>query len=178
MQVIVKTIEPASSDAARIHPVLLRPVERTDAEFLCTVMNLAPILAALNETPTALQDWHDAIRFWAEDADEEDYIICDGDEPVGWLGVNNLLSEEKTAYIKMIAVHPERHTQGFGHAALQKIIFRLKLRDYRKIALFTDCDNRSARACYTKCGFRVVKTFTEEMANGKTVARCKMELEL
>ena len=47
-----------------------------------------------------------------------------------------------------------------------------------EVALYTDLENHKARACYQKCGFEVVETFTEEMANGKTVARCMMEMVL
>lgn len=54
----------------------------------------------------------------------------------------------------------------------------LRQRSYQKLALYTDLENHKARACYQKCGFEVVETFTEEMANGKTVARCMMEMVL
>ena len=52
-----------------------RPVCTGDAEFLCSIMNCPSVLQALNEVPTGLQDWTDAIREWSRDDDEEDYII-------------------------------------------------------------------------------------------------------
>ncbi len=39
-----------------------------------------------------------------------------------------------------------------------------------------ECKNDEA--CYSKCGFEVTETFMEEMANGKNVARCKMEISV
>ena len=52
----------------------------------------------------------------------------------------------------------------------------LRQRNYLKMALYTDEKNFKAKACYSKCGFEVTETFIEEMANGKNVARCKMEI--
>ena len=63
-------------------------------------------------------------------------------------------------------------------AAISQIIEMLRQRNYQKLALYTDLENFKARACYQKCGFEVVETFTEEMANGRTVARCMMEMVL
>ena len=54
-----------------------------------------------DEIPTQLSNWIDAISAWNCDSDEEDYIIFDGETPIGWLGINGLLSEDKIAYIKM-----------------------------------------------------------------------------
>ncbi|MBQ4640909.1 MAG: GNAT family N-acetyltransferase [Clostridia bacterium] len=73
---------------------------------------------------------------------------------------------------------PEYQNQGIGFAAISQIIEMLRQRSYQKLALYTDLENHKARACYQKCGFEVVETFTEEMANGKTVARCMMEMVL
>lgn len=66
-----------------------------DASFLCGLMNDGKILDALNEVPTQVSDWTEAISAWSCDNDEEDYIIFDETTPIGWVGVNGLLSKEK-----------------------------------------------------------------------------------
>lgn len=158
--------------------IKLRAVSDGDAQFLTFIMNTDSVLNALNELPTQLEDWVDAIKEWSKDNDEEDYIITDGEIPIGWLGINSLESADKVVYLKLAAILPEYHNKGIGRYAINQIIGTLRQRKYLKVALYTDQENYKARACYSKCGFEVTETFMEEMANGKTVARCKMELDL
>lgn len=156
----------------------LRAVSDSDAQFLTLIMNTDSVLNALNELPTQLEDWVDAIKEWSKDNDEEDYIIIVGEIPIGWLGINGLESADQVAYLKLAAILPEYHNKGIGCYAINQVIEMLRQRKYLKVALYTDQENYKARACYSKCGFEVTETFMEEMANGKTVARCKMELDL
>ncbi|MBQ3090802.1 MAG: GNAT family N-acetyltransferase [Oscillospiraceae bacterium] len=158
--------------------VNLRIVSDADAQFLTFIMNTDSVLNALNELPTQLEDWVDAIKEWSKDNDEEDFMISDDETPIGWLGINSLESADKVAYLKLAAILPEYHNKGIGRYAINQVIEMLRQRKYLKVALYTDQENYKARACYSKCGFEVTETFTEEMANGKTVARCKMELDL
>ena len=161
-----------------MHNIKLRAVSATDAQFLFSIMNLDAILNALNEVPTQLDDWMDAIKEWSRDDDEEDYIICDGDTPIGWLGINGLSSADKVAYLKLAAVLPNYHNKGIGYYAISQVIEMLRQRNYLKIALHTDQDNKKARACYSKCGFEITQTITKKVSNGKIVSRCIMELVL
>ena len=158
--------------------IKLRVVSDTDAQFLFSIMNLESIVNALNEVPTQLDDWRGAIEEWSRDDDEEDYIICDGEAPIGWLGINGLSSADKVAYLKLAALLPDYQNKGIGYYAISQVIELLRQRKYSKIALHTDRDNSKARACYDKCGFRITQTITEEMSNGKKIPRCIMELVL
>ena len=158
--------------------IKLRAVSDGDAQFLTFIMNTDSVLNALNELPTQLEDWVDAIKEWSKDNDEEDYIITDGEIPIGWLGINSLESADKVAYLKLAAILPDHQSKGIGHYAITQILEMLKKRNYLKVVLYTDRENHKAGACYRKCGFEVTETFIEEMSNGKTVARCKMELTL
>ena len=146
-----------------MNDIRLRAVTNDDAPFLTFIMNTDAVLNALNELPTQLEDWVCAVKEWQHDEDEEDYIICDGETAVGWLGINNLESIDKKAYLKLAAILPEHQNQGIGFAAISQIIEMLRQRNYQKLALYTDLENYKARACYQKCGFEVVETFTEEM---------------
>ena len=139
-------------------------------------MSTDTVLNALNELPTKLEDWTDAIKEQSKDNDEEDYIISDGETPIGWLGINGLESADKVAYLKLAAILPNYHNKGIGYYAISQVVEMLRQRNYLKMALYTDQENYKAKARYSKCGFEVTETFMEEMANGKTVARCKMEL--
>ena len=161
-----------------MNSIKLRTVSDKDAPFLTFIMNTDSILNALNELPTQLEDWVNAITEWNKDNDEEDYIICDGEISIGWLGINNLESTDKVAYLKLAAILPSYQNSGVGYHAISQIIETLRQRNYIKLVLYTDQENYKAKACYRKCGFDVVDLFIEEMANGKTVARCKMELNL
>ena len=149
-----------------------------DAQFLCRLMNDQSILDALNEVSTKLCDWIDAISAWNDDPDEEDYILFDEQTPVGWLGVNGLLSEDKTAYIKMVALLPQYQNNGLGTRAVHWCLDNLKSREYETVILYTNRNNVRAQNCYAKCGFKVTEELTEEMSNGDIVKRYKMECTL
>ncbi len=155
--------------------VTLHAVTDNDADFLFSIMNIDSVLEALNENPTQLFDWTEAVRAWSEDDDEEDYIIRDGETQLGWIGINGLSSADRVAYLKAVVVLPDYQNKGIGQYAVAHVLDMLRQRKYTKAALYTDQSNHKAQACYHKCGFRIVETFEEEMANGKTVARCRME---
>lgn len=161
-----------------MNDIKLRAVSDADAQFLTFIMNIDAVLNSLNELPTKLEDWTAAIKEWNKDNDEEDYIISDGETPIGWLGINGLESADKAAYLKLAALLPNYHNKGIGYYAISQVAEMLRQRNYSKMALYTDQENYKAKACYSKCGFEVTETFMEEMANGKIVARCKMELRL
>ena len=156
--------------------IRIRPVCGNDAEFLSRLMNCPAVLERLNEVPTSLQDWIDAVREWSGDDDEDDYIVSLGDTPLGWLGVNGLLADDHSAYLKMAASLPEYQGQGFGTESIRKLLEELKHRGIRKVILCTDRDNLIAQFCYRKCGFRFAGSLTETMSNGKEVPRVKMEV--
>lgn len=149
-----------------------------DAEFLHRLMNEKNILDALDEIPTQLSDWIDAISAWNCDPDEEDYIIFDIDEktPIGWLGINGLLSEDKIAYIKMIGLLSQYQNKGVGTYVINHFLDILKSRGFAAVALYTNQNNYCAQNCYIKCGFKVSEELTEEMANGNLTKRYKMEI--
>ena len=158
--------------------IKLRTVSIADAHFLYSIMNMDTILNVLNEVPTQLEDWIDAVKAWDKDDDEEDYMICDRENPVGWIGINGLSASDKVVYLKLIAILPDYHNKGIGHYAINEVIEMLKERNYGKILLYTDEDNVKARSCYRKCGFKITGALTEKMSNGKAVARYIMELIL
>ena len=150
------------------------PVCEKDAEFLYRLMNCPAILQRLNEVATTRQDWADAISEWARDDDEEDYIIFEEDIPVGWLGINGLLNDDLTAYLKIAALLPEFQGRGIGSFVIRELVQSLKRRGIEQVVLFTDRDNLTAQACYRKCGFRIAESLTDTMSNGKTVQRYRM----
>ena len=153
-------------------------VNENDAVFLSELMNNEEVMTALNEVPTAAELWEDAIAEWKRDDDEEDYIIFSGDIPVGWLGINGLLSEDKRAYIKMIALLPEYQNCGIGQYAVNQIADDLKRRGYASIGLYTNQSNIKAQQCYIKCGFKITAETVQKMSDGADVKRFKMERSL
>ena len=134
------------------------------------------MLDALDEIPTQLNDWIDAISAWNCDPDEEDYIIFYGETPIGWLGINGLLSEDKTAYIKMIGLLSQYQNKGIGAYVINQFLEILQSRGFVAVALYTNQNNCRAQNCYMKCGFKVKEELTEKMANGNLAKRYKMEI--
>lgn len=153
----------------------VKQVTQNDALFLQQLMNNSMIMAVLNELPTSVDVWADAILEWKNDPDEEDYIIFDEDMPVGWLGINGLSSESKQVWVKVIALLPAHQGRGIGHHAMNEIIENLALRGFRSVALYTDCTNERAQRCYNRCGFEISEKTVQKMPNGTSVDRYKME---
>lgn len=153
-------------------------VNDENAQFLNELMNNESVMVALNEVPTTIDDWADAIREWKQDADEEDYIIYDESIPVGWMGINGLSAETKKVYIKMIALLPEYQSRGIGQYVIGKIVDNLKSRGYVSVGLYTDQSNIRAQRCYAKCGFNVIGEVEQKMSNGAIVKRYQMECSI
>ncbi len=151
-------------------------VREDDAKFLHRIMNDKNILDALDEIPTRLDDWIDAISAWSCDPDEEDYIIFDEKAPIGWVGINGLLSEDKVVYIKMIGLLPQYQNKGVGAYVINHFLGILRSRGFAAAALYTNQNNCRAQNCYMKCGFKVTEELIEEMANGNLTKRYKMEI--
>lgn len=158
--------------------IAIKKVSADDAGFLFQLMNEPAVMRALNEVPTAARDWEEAVLAWREDADEEGYIIFSGEKPIGWFAVNGLLAGYRTAFLKMAALLPAYQGRHIGRYVLAKIMDDLKSAGIASLALFTNQDNRRAQRCYASCGFRIVETLTEEMADHTTVNRYKMECRL
>ena len=97
-----------------------------NARFLFELMNDEFLIDVLNEVPTTIDVWIDAIKELNQDPDEEDYIIFDDIIPIGWVGINGLSAEDKKAYIKMIVLLPRYQNKGIGRYVIGKIIERLK----------------------------------------------------
>lgn len=149
-----------------------------NARFLFELMNDAFLMDVLNEVPTTIDVWIDAIKEWKQDPDEEDYIIFDDIIPIGWVGINGLLAEDKKAYIKMIVLLPRYQNRGIGRYVMSKIIEKLKRQGYLSVGLYTDQCNIKAQHCYLKCGFKVIDEAEQKMSNGAVVKRYKMEREV
>ena len=138
-------------------------------------MNNESILEGLNEVTTTLDMWKSAINEWNKDDDEEDYLILENHRPAGWFGINNLSSNNKLVFLKMMAILPEKQGLGIGESVIHDLITTLISRGFQSISLYTDCNNINAQKCYQKCGFTICRTVTQKMSNGKYIKRYKME---
>ncbi|MBQ9121599.1 MAG: GNAT family N-acetyltransferase [Clostridia bacterium] len=156
--------------------IKIEEVKINDAAFIHDLMNNVRVMDALNEVPTSISDWRCAIAEWMQDSDEKDYIILCDATPIGWIAVNGLDSNEKKAFLKMIALLPEYHGRGIGQLAVHWVIEFLEKLGYISVALYTDETNLKAQNCYLRCGFKVVKSVVQTMSNGKSIKRYKMEL--
>ena len=155
--------------------ISIREIRENDAVFLHYLMNDESILKSLTEVPTTLEFWESAIIDWNNDNDEEDYLIMKNNHPIGWLGINNLSSDNKQVFLKMLAILPEKQGQGIGEYVVNDILADLKSRGFKSIGLYTDSDNISAQKCYQKCGLITTEKVKQKMSNGEYVKRDKME---
>ncbi|MHB0998160.1 MAG: GNAT family N-acetyltransferase [Armatimonadota bacterium] len=158
--------------------IKIRQITQNDALFLQQLMNNDQVMTILNEAPTSVDFWADAIIGWDSDPDEEDYIILDEGTQIGWLGINGLSSENKQAFIKVIALLPTHQVHGIGQYVINEITKNLHLRGLTSLGLYTDCSNERAQHCYNRCGFELSEKTVQKMPNGTIVNRYKMERSL
>lgn len=156
----------------------IKKITKNDYEFLYVLMNNSSIMKALNEVSTSIEDWKNAMMHWENDEDEENYIIYSNDTPIGWISINNLISSDQEAFIKILAILPESQKNGIGAYAVKYITDYLTNKGFKKISLYTDKENINAQKCYTKCGFKVQQILIDTMSNGNTVERYKMSSNL
>ena len=161
-----------------MNKIRIAEVESKDAEFLYELMNNEAVMAVLNEVPTTVDVWKEAVAEWKQDDDEKDYIIFEDASPIGWLGINGLAAKDKTAYIKMIALLPQYQNNGIGQCVIDQAIEKLRSMGYTFVGLYTDKSNIKAQRCYLKCGFEIKNETEQKMSNGKVVKRYRMECRL
>lgn len=172
---LMKKIITLCEEKQKMKNIKIIAVNKGDAEFLQELMNNESIMTVLNEVPTTVEVWSDAIIEWEQDIDEEDFIIFYESTPIGWMGVNGLSTVEKKAYIKVIALLPNYQNSGIGQHVIMEIIENLKLRGYISLGLYTDQSNVRAQQCYLKCGFDFIDEIEQKMSNGAVIKRYKME---
>ena len=161
-----------------MNKIRIAEVESKDAEFLYELMNNEAVMAVLNEVPTTVDVWKEAVAEWKQDDDEKDYIIFEDASPIGWLGINGLAAKDKTAYIKMIVLLPQYQNNGIGRCVIDQAIEKLRSMGYTIVGLYTDKSNIKAQRCYLKCGFEIKNETEQKMSNGKVVKRYRMECRL
>ena len=153
-------------------------VTRKDALFINRLMNDKSTMERLNEVETTINVWEAAIREWEKDPDEVNYIIYKDMVSIGWFGINNLLSPNKQAFIKIIVLLPEYQSRGIGKWIISRALEELRQIGCKSVGLYTDNTNIPAQKCYKKCGFEITDTVIRKMTNGKNINRIKMEVTL
>ena len=162
----------------KMENIEIRMVRPDDAEFLYQLMNDHRIMRALNEIPSSLNDWSEAIACWEKDGDELDYIVCNGAGQTGWFAFNGVQSADKTAYLKMAAILPEYQHMGIGTYVLSHLLRVMKNKGFIRIILFTNKGNIYAQRTYQKCGFKITENLSQKMPDGTFAHRYKVEYEL
>lgn len=137
--------------------ISLKPIEVKDAWFINELSNNEDIIKILCEDPTTVDFWKEAISEWLKDEDEKDYIIVriSDNKYIGWIGINGLMEEDKSPWIKIISILPESCSKGYGKEAIKLIKANLYKQGYKSLQLWTDECNARAQGCYLKSGFIV-----------------------
>lgn len=134
-----------------------------------------------HDKPTSISEWDNIIDIWDKDEDEEDYVITRKSDGVhiGWIGINGLLSENKTVWIKMIVLLPRFWGNGYGSKVINEVKQILKSRGYREIQLWTDESNERAQKCYKLNEFSIMDKKQSSVGNrdilvNRLLMNCKL----
>jgi RimJ/RimL family protein N-acetyltransferase len=119
-------------------------------------------------------------RFDGYMVDNEDYfnwyvIVCNGDD-VGsvWLEKENI--EENFVQLGIIIGHEDLFGKGIGRKAIGLVMQESKLFIHSpKVRLNVRQSNIRAQACYSSCGFRVVRKGIKTNSHGERIEFLTME---
>lgn len=138
--------------------IILEPINKSHLEFIYNTANNDILMNIFHDKSTSISEWDNIIDIWNKDEDEEDYVITRKSDGIhiGWIGINGLLSENKTVWIKMIVLLPRFWGNGYGSKVINEVKQILKSRGYREIQLWTDESNERAQKCYKLNGFSVM----------------------
>lgn len=131
---------------------------------------------ALHGRDIPLEEWQEMVS--ANDPDEINYIIYQGDTPAGWFRINGLDDRGGTLWLSMLAIGENFHRQGAGRFAVTFAEEYARSGGYSLLGIHTTMDNLPAQSLYSNCG--CVMTEQSECTNGDGQTRegCTFEKNL
>lgn len=128
----------------------IRPLKRTDLEFVCEVRHHEDTLPWLHDDRRF--SLHDVHR-WFDDVRPQWYVILHDRRRVGYIRTSE--RDEQHSSLKIGAdIHPSFRRQGFALAAYRKFLEQLKQDGWHRVWLEVLAHNEAAIALYRKLGFR------------------------
>lgn len=128
------------------------PAAESEARFIARFYRQN--METLHGEAISLDEWKACLS--ADDADEENFLICRGCLPVAWLRINGLLNQDM-AWIAMLVVGKNNQRQGVGEYAVRFAEQYAVQRGFHQLGIHTTGDNIPAQRLYRKCGYRVTE---------------------
>ena len=133
-----------------------KPLMTEDVHYVASIMSETSNIVALHSTYHSLAEWKCIFEENARDADEENFLICAGNDVCAWLKLNGLQNED-TAWISMLVVSDKYKHQGVGKFAVEYAFEYLHSKGFNQIGVQTTKDNVAAINLYKKYGFNIVE---------------------
>jgi GNAT superfamily N-acetyltransferase len=105
------------------------------------------------------------------------WTICLNRRVEGGIAIDGIKAMTDGAHLRWFILSPEVRGRGFGNRLMEEAISFCKMKDYRKVYLWTFEGLHVARHLYEKFGFRLVQQ-AEGAQWGKKVTEQKFELFL
>jgi len=105
------------------------------------------------------------------------WIVSLNDRIEGGIAIDGIKARIDGAHLRWFILSPEVRGRGFGHRLMDEAISFCKMKNYKKLYLWTFEGLHAARHLYEKFGFRLVQQ-AEGTQWGKKVTEQKFELLL
>lgn len=132
----------------------LRPLEESDAEFLCSIFaNNEEYYKIFYDPEKNPKNWRKRIKKFLNHKEWKHYIIMIEDNiPIGWFGY---IDEEKTRTLIIIVLKKEYNHMGCGTEVMYDFIDDCKKSNVTTIFLNVNEDNTKAINFYKKLKFEI-----------------------
>lgn len=158
--------------------VVVRPLHREDAPFLCSIFKgNADYYAIFHDPEDREAAWQARVdRFLAQN-EVHHYIIEDVHGSVGWLSCSDCAPGERE--LDILVVKSEYLHQGYGAEGLLWLIEKSRAERIRRITLNVNQSNTRAIGFYRQFGFRIqAEQIIPECNDAVDLAQYIMVLEL
>ena len=105
------------------------------------------------------------------------WIVCLNHRVEGGIAIDGIKALTDGAHLRWFILSPEVRGRGFGNSLMEEAISFCKMKDYRKVYLWTFEGLHAARHLYEKFGFKLVQQ-AEGTQWGKKVVEQKFDLLL
>ena len=139
--------------------VVLRPMVRTDCETRLNWWHDVELELLGGGDPPMPRTLEGALKRFDADAEVEPptsaYFMVDADaKTIGFIGIHHFNWTDRTCLLGIVIGDRKYWSRGYGRESIELLLdYVFRIRNIRKVNLFTNSDNLRAIRCYSACGF-------------------------
>ena len=161
-----------------VQPVAIRPLQKEDAAFLCSIFkDNADYYAIFFDPESSLAEWNNRVAYFLTQTRIHHFLIEVQGGPVGWLSIIDSAPSERE--LGIFVINKENLHRGYGTEVLSQVITECKRDNITRLSLNVNQSNTHAIQFYQKFGFEISAAETIPQCNDAVnLPQYRMELSL